>query len=221
MTTHPATPPPSDVLTLPDNELATATLALVADAESIEVANHSVRSYLFARLLAEHQQAVAGRDYQPQLLFVACVLHDVGLSALGDRRQRFEIDGADVAAEFLTARGLPTADVDAVWDAIALHTSPGIAERRSVLCELVRRGVGVDIGLDAAFVTEADAARIHAAHPRREMTRSLVDTIVAQAHARPEKAPPYSLAWTFLRERGTAPHVTALEAAAAASRWGR
>lgn len=210
----------SDVLTLPTDELATATLALVADAESTVVANHSIRSYLFARLLAERQLLMAGRDYDQQLLFVACLLHDIGLSERGDRHQRFEVDGADVAAEFLTARGLPAADVDAVWEAIALHTTPGIAERRGILCQLVRRGVGMDLGFDAAFVTEPDATRIHTAYPRLEVTRSLVDAIVAQAERNPEKAPTYSLAWNFRRERGAAPHRTALEAGAAASRWG-
>ncbi|GIF15332.1 HD domain-containing protein [Actinoplanes teichomyceticus] len=220
MTTHHPVPgQASGVLLLPGTELATAALALVGDAECAAVANHSVRSYLFARLLADHLQAVPGGDYDPELLFLACVLHDIGLSEHGNRHQRFEVDGADVAAEFLTARGLPAAEVDAVWEAIALHTSPGIAERRGLLCQLVRRGVGVDIGFDAGFVAEADADRIHAAYPRLEMTRSLVDVIVGQARERPEKAPAYSLAWQMLRERG-AGHVTALEAAATGSRWG-
>ncbi|MBB4741703.1 hypothetical protein BJY16_005162 [Actinoplanes octamycinicus] len=210
----------TDVLTLPDTELAAATLALVVDAEPVVVANHSIRSYLFARLLAEHQEVEADRDYDPELLFVACLLHDIGLSAPGDRRQRFEVDGADVAAEFLTARGVPAGGVDAVWEAIALHTSPGIAERRGVLCQLVRRGVGMDLGFDAALVTEPDATRIHAAYPRLAVTRSLVEAIVTQAQGRPDKAPAYSLAWQFQREREVPPHVTTLEAAAAASRWG-
>ncbi|WP_254397885.1 hypothetical protein [Streptomyces sp. AC558_RSS880] len=69
-------------------------------------ADHSA---LFARLRADHQGAKPGRAYDPELLFPVWVLHDIGLTRAGDRHQRFEVDGADTAAEFLTAQGLPAA----------------------------------------------------------------------------------------------------------------
>ena len=47
--------------------------------------------------------------------------------------QRFEVDGADMAAKFLTDNGVAARGVDLVWEAIALHSSPGIAERRPCL----------------------------------------------------------------------------------------
>ncbi|MFI5571771.1 HD domain-containing protein [Streptomyces sp. NPDC051740] len=108
----------NDVMTtavppLLDTPVARRALALVCETESTATANHSVRSALFARLRADDQGAKPGRDYDPELLFLACVLHDIGLTRAGDRHQRFEVDGADTAAEFLTVQGLPTADVDA------------------------------------------------------------------------------------------------------------
>ncbi|MGH3378785.1 MAG: HD domain-containing protein [Actinoallomurus sp.] len=208
-----------DLLTLPSAPWTDDVLALVTSAESPPVANHSVRSYLFARLLAGHRGAVAGRDFDPLLLFAACVLHDIGLSERGNGTQRFEVDGADVAAELLTAHGLPAADVDAVWLAIALHTSPGIAERRGPLCELTRSGVGMDFGRYPDAVTDEQATAIHDAYPRLAMVRSLVEVITEQGRARPEKAPRYSIAGELLRERSTPPHITTMEQAAAASRW--
>ncbi|MFI9343592.1 HD domain-containing protein [Streptomyces sp. NPDC052773] len=144
---------------LPDTPVARRALALVRETESTATANHSVRSALFARLRAEHQGAEPGRDYDPELLFLACVLHDIGLTRAGDRHQRFEVDGADTAAEFLTAQGVPTADVDAVWEAIALHTTPGIAERRGILCALVHQGTGMDFGWDTDCVDDATGPR--------------------------------------------------------------
>lgn len=209
-----------DVLALPTAPWTNAAVALVTSSESSAVANHSIRSYLFARLLADHRGAVAGRDFDPPLLFAACVLHDIGLSDRGNGTQRFEVDGADVAAEFLTTHGLPAADVDAVWLAIALHTSPGIAERRGPLCELTREGVGIDFGRRPDAVTDAQATVIHHAYPRLAMVRSLVDAITEQARTRPAKAPPYSIAGELLRERSTPPHITTMERAATASRWG-
>jgi hypothetical protein len=205
-------------LSLPDSPLATATLALVASAESVPTANHSIRSYLFGALLAEHRGFESGRDFDPQLLFLSCVLHDIGLSDAGNRTQRFEVDGADVAAEFLTGQGLSAAEVDIVWESIALHTSPGIAERRGAVADLTRGGVGLDFGRDVDFVSEEQGAAIHAAYPRLAMATVLADEIVAQARVRPEKAPRYSMAAELLRERVDG--LSTMEKGAAASRWG-
>lgn len=209
-----------DVLALPTAPWTEAVFAMVTSAESPSLANHSIRSYLFARLFADHRGVVAGRDFDPLLLFAACLLHDIGLTERGNGDQRFEVDGADVAAKFLTEHGRPADDADAVWLAIALHTSPGIAERRGPLCELTREGVGMDFGRRPEAVTDAQAAAIHEAYPRVAMVRSLVDAIVEQARTRPDKAPRYSLPGELLRERSTPPYVTSLERAAVTSRWG-
>jgi hypothetical protein len=209
-----------DLLRLPQTALARETLTLVSSAETASIANHSVRSFLFARLLAAHRGAEPDRDYDSTLLFLACVLHDIGLSDEANRHQRFEVDGADRAAEFLTAQGLPSADIETVWEAIALHTSGGIAERRGPICELTRSGIGLDFGRGAEIVAQDQADAIHGAYPRLALARSLVDAIVDQARARPQKAPPYTFAGELVRERSGQPPVTALEQAAAAGRWG-
>jgi HD domain len=209
-----------DLLQLPQTALARETLTLVTSAETASIANHSVRSYLFARLLAAHRGAEPDRDYDATLLFLACVLHDIGLTDEGNRHQRFEVDGADRAAEFLTAQGLPSDDIETVWEAIALHTSGGIAERRGPICDLTRSGIGMDFGRGADIVLPDQADSIHRAYPRLDMARSLVDAIVEQANGRPEKAARYTFAGELVRERSGQPPVTALEQAAAAGPWG-
>jgi hypothetical protein len=210
-----------DPTALPDTAVTTAARAFVFGNESAALAHHSVRSYLFAQLRARHIEAVDGRDFDGKLLFLACVLHDIGLSELGNGDHRFEVDGADAAATFLTTQGLPSGDVDAVWEAIALHTSPGIAERRGALCEMTRSGVAMDLGRDIDFVTDAQAAAIHRAYPRLSVERALVDSIVKQVTARPEKGPRYSLPGDLARERALPPHVTGIEQGGAQSRWNR
>lgn len=109
--------------------------------------------------------------------------------------------------------------VDAVWEAIALHTSGGIAERRGALCYLVRGGVGVDFGRNADFIDEQIAAEIHSSYPRLSMARTLIDAIAAHAQRGPETAPPYSFPADLLRERST-DGTTLLELAASHGRWG-
>ncbi len=98
--------------------------------------NHSVRSYLFGELLAAREGLRPGADYDSEALFLGCVLHDLGAGSAAPGKQRFEVEGADLAAALLTEHGCERALIDAVWEAIALHTSFGIADRRGPLCEL-------------------------------------------------------------------------------------
>ncbi|WP_245645264.1 HD domain-containing protein [Pseudonocardia acaciae] len=207
------------VIALPTDELSTATVEWIRGIESTPVANHSIRGYLFARLLAEHEGMRDGEDYDARLTFLASLLHDVGLSERGNGTQRFEVDGADLAAEFLTERGLTAAEVDTVWEAIALHTSPGIAERRGPVAALTYTGIRMDFGWRVEIVTDEVAAAIHAAYPRLAMARTLADEIVAQVRARPEKAERYTLPGELARERAEG-GVSLIEAGTAASRWG-
>jgi hypothetical protein len=200
---------------LPSSPAAHAALSLVRANESAAIANHSVRAFLFATLSAEHRGVT---DFDRSLLFFSCVLHDIGLSELGNRTQRFEVDGADVAAEFLAEQGFSAADRGTVWEAIALHTSSGIAERRGPVTELTRRGIGADFGRDTDFVSDEQAALIHAAYPRLAMERALVDEIVARANGRQEKSVRYTFPGELVRER-KAEGTTGLEQGAALSRW--
>ncbi|HJD83366.1 HD domain-containing protein [Kitasatospora aureofaciens] len=219
--THEAT---ADLITLPGTPLADAVVNLIRPVETPSVFNHSIRSYLFARLVAGRLGLAAGHDYQDDLLFAACAMHDLGLASDGPHSQRFEVEGADRAASFLTDRGVSAADADQVWQAIALHTSSGIAERRGTLCVLVREGVTLDFGgqvganhVDAVTDEQADA--VHAAYPRLDMIRSLTDAIVAQAAKDPKNAPRYTTPGELLRERETFGR-TRLEHFYRSSRWG-
>jgi len=209
-----------DVLALPTSALATETLSIVFSNEPPAIANHSVRSYLFARLLARHRGLRPGHDFDDRLLFFACVLHDMGLSEVANGKQRFEIDGADAAAEFLAGNGVSSSDVDEVWQAIALHTSGGVAERRGPVCALTRGGILLDIDADPKVVSDDDARVIHATYPRLAMARELVEAIVAQVRAEPSKAPAYTLPAALVRERAEL-SLTGIERAAQSGRWGQ
>ncbi|MBA8926743.1 hypothetical protein BC739_003949 [Kutzneria viridogrisea] len=222
--TAPAREPTDQLIELPGTPLADAIVNLIRAVETPSVLNHSVRTFLFARLVAARLALVVDHDYDADLLFAACAMHDLGVASDGPHTQRFEVEGADRAAAFLIERGVPAADADEVWQAIALHTSPGIAERRGTLCVLVREGVALDFGgplganhLDA--VTDEQANAVHAVYPRLEMSRSLTDAIVAQAAKNPNNAPRYAIPGEFLRERETFGQ-TRLEHACRSSRWG-
>jgi hypothetical protein len=172
----------TELASLPGDPVAVRALALADAHVRPAIRNHSVRTYLHAELVAARLGVL---DYRVDLLFMACVLHDIGTADAYDGTLRFEVDGADGAAAFLTDQGLPAGDVDQVWEAIALHTSPHIAERRGPVTMLTRRGVLADFGAG----DPADTAAIESELPRLDVERELAAAIVAQALRNPDKAP--------------------------------
>ncbi|WP_028058238.1 HD domain-containing protein [Candidatus Solirubrobacter pratensis] len=185
-----------DALSLPETEVAHAALRWAREIEPEYLLNHSVRSYLFARALG------GGLEHDDELLFLASVLHDVGLTPEGDGPQRFEVEGADAAVRFLHGHGLSDERAAIVWDAIALHTSIGIANRMRPEVALANAGIGIDVsarGADRLPPGLADA--VFEAYPRLGCKRELTEAVIAQAHARPSKAPPLTFPGELLRLR--------------------
>jgi HD domain len=207
-------------LSLPETPTTRAALEFAGSIEPPFLLNHSVRSYLFARLIAHEEQLSAGGDYDEDHLFLTCVLHDIGLTDEGDGEQRFEVQGADLARGFLVEHGLDESAAREIWQAIALHTSGGIAERMAPLIALTRAGIGVDFGARAEIVPDPFAEEIHRAWPRLDMATCLVDEIVARATARPSKAVAYSLTEGVISERATPTGMSRIERQAHGGRWG-
>jgi hypothetical protein len=109
--------------------------------------NHVMRSWLFGILLSEGAEIAP----DPELLAVSAVLHDLGLTDRYTGENRFEVDGANAARAFLKDRGIPTQQMQVVWDAIALHTTPTIALHKEPEVVMTHSGIAVDVvgaGLD-------------------------------------------------------------------------
>src|SRR6266550_6685310 len=156
----------NDILILPTGPLAEASLALARSSESQPIVDHSIRSFLFARLLAEHEGCLNDAAYDEELLFAATVMHDLGLGEQARGQARFEVEGADLAAAVLREHGVAEADVDRVWEAIALHSSHGLADRRGLLTYLTYRGVFIDAGQLADAVADRLRKEVLGAYPK-------------------------------------------------------
>lgn len=167
---------------LPTDPLSQRVLAFAREHEAPSVLNHSVRTFLHAAAIAERD----GIEHDRVILFQACALHDIGTADAFDGPVRFEVEGADAAAAFLTAEGVPAAAVDQVWEAIALHTSAQIAERRGPITLLTRLGVLADFGEGSAEFEES--------YPRLGIESELKRLVVEQARRNPAKAPKSSWA---------------------------
>jgi hypothetical protein len=190
-----------DGLPFPRTDVALNVIRYVKGIEDPAIFNHSMRTYLYGRFLGERRGLQPDRDYDDELLFLGCVLHDAGLSPEGNGDQPFDVDGADLAARFLTEQGLPSERVEVVWDAIALHLCFEVATRKRPEIALVTAGAGFDLGDGPAALPAGYADRIHAVLPRLHAAPVLYDTIVGQALDKPHKAPPFSMPGELLRQK--------------------
>jgi hypothetical protein len=151
---------------VPDSALAREITELVRDTETQLLFNHSSRVY--------HWGALAGRrrglKFDAELLYAGAMFHDMGLMPKHSSvEERFEVDGANVARDFLSRHGISPADVDLVWTAIALHTTPGIPQHMHPVIALVTAGVEMDVlGIGYDNYSDADRAAVVGAHPRSE-----------------------------------------------------
>src|SRR6201986_4369290 len=107
-------------IVIPDTQLVRDATEFVRDVEDDLLFNHSRRVFLFGAL----QGLRRGLQPDLELLYVGAMFHDVGLTErYRTSADRFEVDGADAARDFLTAHGVDKAGADKVWLGIALHTT--------------------------------------------------------------------------------------------------
>ncbi|MDE1147292.1 MAG: HD domain-containing protein [Azospirillaceae bacterium] len=129
-------------VTIPDSTLAREIATYIRDTESDLLFNHSSRVYLFGALAGARR----GLSFDAELLYAAAMFHDAGLTPQhSSAHLRFEVDGANAARDFLKSHGITPVDLDTVWTAIALHTTPGIPEFMHPVVALTTAGVEMDV----------------------------------------------------------------------------
>jgi hypothetical protein len=158
---------------IPDGALARDATQFVQDTTTQLLFDHSRRVFLWGSLQGERR----GLDYDPELLYIGALFHDLGLLA-GHRsaHERFEIDGANAARRFLEDHGVPEGQVMTVWEAIALHTTPEIPDYKQAEVRLLTLGVEYDVlGLHHADIASDHRDAVIAAHPRTGFKAGIVD----------------------------------------------
>jgi len=149
---------------IPDSKLAREATELVHDTESPLLFNHSTRVYYFGSLAGKRQRL----KFDPELLYIGAMFHDMGLTPrYGSQSDRFEVDGANAARAFLRRHNISQPEIDTVWTAIALHTSPGIPQYMHPVVALLTNGVEMDVlGIAYSEFSDADREAIVSAYPR-------------------------------------------------------
>jgi hypothetical protein len=151
-------------ISVPDSKLCKEITGPVRATESELLFNHSSRVYYFAALTGQRR----GLQFDRELLYAGAMFHDMGLTRRhSSQTERFEVDGANTARDFLKAHNIAQGDIDLVWTAIALHTTPGIPVHMHPVIALVTAGVEMDV-LGIAYEGFSDAQReaVVASYPR-------------------------------------------------------
>ncbi len=153
-------------ISIPDSKIAREIKELVRDTTSPLLFHHSSRVYYFGAIAGKHR----GLSFDPELLYAGAMFHDIGLTQQhSSATERFEVDGANAARDFLRGHGISQLDIDTVWTAIALHTTPGIPQHMHPVVALVTAGVEMDVlGLTYPEYSDAEREAVVHAHPRND-----------------------------------------------------
>jgi HD domain len=155
-----------EAIGIPDTKLCKQITELVRDTEPELLFNHSSRVYYFGALTGLRR----GLRFDRELLYAGAMFHDMGLTREHSSQiERFEVDGANAARDFLKAHKITQSDIDLVWTAIALHTTPGIPQHMHPVVALVTAGVEMDVlGLSYAEYSDVEREAVQRTHPRSQ-----------------------------------------------------
>jgi hypothetical protein len=166
----------------PDTEICVAAMELARDHSPAFLFNHVMRTYAFGR----HAGALQGAQYDHEIFFLGAVLHDLGLVEKFIGENRFEIDSADAAADFLSRHGYTDRKIAVIWDAIALHTTLGVPQRKQPEIALVQLGAGIDVGaIPLSLVTPESVEIILAEYPRLGFKKAMLEAMGAVVRRKP------------------------------------
>lgn len=158
---------------IPDTILVREAHEILREYATELIYNHSNRVFLFA--------AEQGRQrrlrFDSELLYVSAAFHDLGLTrTFSSANERFEVDGANAARQFLEAHNVPEKLVQIAWEAIASHTTPGVTQYMRPEVALLSTGVGLDVLGEGYNEFSAELReQIVAAYPRVNFKDGIVE----------------------------------------------
>ncbi|QEM04061.1 HD domain-containing protein [Mucilaginibacter rubeus] len=143
----------NSIILKPDTPPVRAAEAYARSVSSPMLFNHVMRCYHFADLFAKKHQVAADQE----LLFLSAVLHDLGFTSSVPGQNRFEIEGAEAARQFLLEHGVSDERAWKVWHNIALHVGD-LNLFKDDATRMLQYGILYDItGLPAGFELDAQA----------------------------------------------------------------
>jgi hypothetical protein len=177
-------PPVVAGVRLVDSPIARKAVELAQSTSPAYLFNHAVRTFLLGSLTGH----VLGQNFDDELLFLACILHDLGLTERFQGDLPFEIQGAEAAKQFLEDNSYATEGIQTVWDGIAMHAS-AIGHFKRPEIALVGEGAGADVlGPDFLQIKKSDVDEVLKAFPRWGFKVAFVETCAEVVRKHPRSA---------------------------------
>lgn len=174
-----------------DSKIATEATELSRSSSPTFLFNHCMRTFLFGSLAGK----AAGKRFDEETFYVACILHDLGLTDMFMGDLPFEIQGAEAAKKFLLGKGMDPDRASTVWDGIAMHVL-AIGRFRLPEIALVGAGAGADVlGPDATETSQHEIEEILSAFPRLGFKKQFVQSCADAVRKHPRTA-----SGTFMRD---------------------
>jgi len=169
----------------PDSAFTRKASALVARVHNKEMLHHVHRSWWFADAIGRKR----GLSYDRELVYLAALMHDLGLTEDYMTDQRFEVDGANAARSILLSDKYADDKAQLVWDAIALHSAIGVAEHMTPEIALVHMGAHLDVlGLFMDELTPAVIDDVLQLYPRSGFSAAFQEALAGSVRRNPIRA---------------------------------
>ena len=167
---------------VPDSPVISAAIEYAREHSEPYLFNHVMRSWLFAESLAQLNRV----EHDAEVLAIATLLHDLGLSPEFDGPLRFEVETANAARSFAQRAGLDGRRAQLIWDGAALNSTPSIALHKETEVRLCTLGIGLDWGGWASeSLPRQQLDAIIDAFPRLQMKREFKRAVCRLCETRP------------------------------------
>lgn len=171
----------------PDSTLARGAEERVRELSSPGLHAHCLRTWAFATMFAQRDRV----NHDAELLYVACLLHDLGLTPTHIGRdphaECFAVEGARAAHALVRGHGAGDAQARAVAEAITLHLNINVPARLGAEAHLLSKGVSLDaVGRRLHQLPSAATSAVIARWPRKGFGDELATATARQAEMRPQ-----------------------------------
>jgi hypothetical protein len=170
----------------PDSALAREADECVHELSSPQLYGHCARTWAFATLFAQRDSV----RHDEELLYLACMLHDLGLTEKHWGRDPhatcFAVEGAHAAHKFVHSHGANDERAHKVAEAISLHLNVTVPARLGTEAHLLSKGVSLDVvGRRLHQISPVVTASVNERWPREGFADELAASTTKQAHMRP------------------------------------
>lgn len=176
-----------DAIPIPDSALAKKAEQYAAELSPESLLNHCYRTYLWGSLLAQCDKTKLN---DPELLYVASLLHDLGATdhhfGQDQRAHCFAVEGGFAAEAFLLEEGLDPDKAERVAEAIILHINPLVEAEHGPMARYLSAGAWCDMqGYRVSDIPVATARRVLARYPGLDIVPLFSQFVLREVALRP------------------------------------